>query len=73
MGGSFTRPGGGVNVNPPGFSELFNTWKVVIIGDRSGGEQYALEAGHYSVGTWNLEKNPPCNAEDKLARWTYRH
>ena len=24
------------------------------------------EAGHYSSGTWNLEKNPPCNVEDNL-------
>ena len=22
--------------------------------------------GHYSTGTQNLEKNPPCNAEDNL-------
>ena len=24
------------------------------------------EAGHYSANTWNLEENPPCNAEDNL-------
>ena len=24
------------------------------------------EAGHYSAGTWNLEENPPCNAEDNI-------
>ena len=24
------------------------------------------EAGHYSASTWNLEDNPPCNAEDNI-------
>ena len=24
------------------------------------------EAGHYSASTWNLEENPPCNAEDSI-------
>ena len=24
------------------------------------------EAGHYSPSTWNLEENPPCNAEDNI-------
>ena len=24
------------------------------------------EAGHYSASTWNLEENPPCNAEDNI-------
>ena len=24
------------------------------------------EAGHYSASTWNLEENPPCNAEDYI-------
>ena len=24
------------------------------------------EAGHYSIGIWSLEKNPPCNAEDNM-------
>ena len=24
------------------------------------------EAGHYSTGTGNLKKNPPCNAEDNM-------
>ena len=24
------------------------------------------EAGHYLTGIWNLEKNPPCNAEDNM-------
>ena len=23
-------------------------------------------AGHYSASTWNLEENPPCNAEDNI-------
>ena len=32
----------------------------------SRGEQHELEVGHYSTGTGNLEKNPPCNAEDNL-------
>ena len=27
---------------------------------------YIMKIGHYSVGTRNLEKNPPCNAEDNL-------
>ena len=24
------------------------------------------EAGHYPASTWNLEENPPCNAEDNM-------
>ena len=24
------------------------------------------EAGHYSASAWNLEENPPCNAEDSI-------
>ena len=24
------------------------------------------EAGHYSASIWNLEENPPCNAEDNI-------
>ena len=28
--------------------------------------QHLWEAGHYSTGTRNLGKNPPCNAEDNL-------
>ena len=24
------------------------------------------EAGHYLASTWNLEENPPCNAEDNI-------
>ena len=23
-------------------------------------------AGHYSANIWNLEENPPCNAEDYI-------
>ena len=50
----------------PGFSHSFDMWKMVIMGHKSRGEQRALEAEHYSTGTWNLEENPPCNAEDNL-------
>ena len=50
----------------PGFSHSFDTWKMVIMGHRSLGEQHALEAGHYSTDTGNLKENPPCNAEDNL-------
>ena len=50
----------------PGFSHSFDTWKMAIIGRGSQGAQYSREAEHYSTGTWNLEKNPPCNAEDNL-------
>ena len=28
--------------------------------------QHLWEAGHYSTGTQNLEKNSPCNVEDNL-------
>ena len=28
--------------------------------------QHLWEVGHYSTGIRNLEKNPPCNAEDNL-------
>ena len=24
------------------------------------------KAGHYPASTWNLEENPPCNAEDNM-------
>ena len=24
------------------------------------------ETGHYSANTWNMEGNPPCNAEDNM-------
>ena len=48
----------------PGFSHSFDTWKMAIIGRRSQGAQHLQEAGHYS--TQDLEKNPPCNAEDNL-------
>ena len=50
----------------PGFSHLFDTWKMAIIGRGSQGVQYLQEAGHYSAGTQDLEKNPACNAEDNL-------
>ena len=50
----------------PGFSHSFDTWKMVIMGHRSRGGQHALEAGHYSTDTENLQENPPCNAEDNL-------
>ena len=48
------------------FSHSFDTWKMVIIGRGSQGAQHSLETGHYSTGIWDLEKNPPCNAEDNL-------
>ena len=50
----------------PGFSHLFDTWKMAIIGRISQGAQHLQETGLYSTGTRNLEENPPCNAEDKL-------
>ena len=50
----------------PGFSHSFNTWKMAIIGRESRGAQYSQEAGRYSTSTEDLEKNPPCNAEDNL-------
>ena len=28
--------------------------------------RYLTKIEHYSTGTRNLEKNPPCNAEDNL-------
>ena len=40
--------------------------KMAIIGCRSQGAQHSLEVGHYSTGIWDLEKNPPCNAEDNM-------
>ena len=57
----------------PGFLHSFDTWKMGIIGHRSQGAQHSPEAGHYSTGIWDLEKNPPCNAEDKSAHQTHRH
>ena len=39
---------------------------MAIIGHVSQGAQYLREAGLYSTGTQDLEKNPPCNAEDNL-------
>ena len=39
---------------------------MAIIGRGRQGAQYLQEAGRYSTGTWDLEKNPPCNAEDNL-------
>ena len=41
-------------------------WKTAIIGSRSQGALHLQEIGHYSTGTLNLERNPPCNAEDNL-------
>ena len=37
---------------------------MAIIGRGSQGVQYLREAGRYSTGARDLEKNPPCNAED---------
>ena len=39
---------------------------MAIIGRGSRGAQYLQEAGRYSTGTQDLEKNPPCNVEDNL-------
>ena len=39
---------------------------MAIIGRGSQGAQHLQEAGHYLTGIRNLEKNPPCNAEDNL-------
>ena len=39
---------------------------MAIIGRGSRGGQYLQEVGRYSTGTQDLEKNPPCNAEDNL-------
>ena len=39
---------------------------MAIIGRGSRGAQYLQEVGCYSTGTQDLEKNPPCNAEDNL-------
>ena len=39
---------------------------MAIIRYGSQGVQHLWEAEHYSTGTQNLEKNPPCNAEDNL-------
>ena len=32
-----------------------------------------MGAGHYLADIQDLEKNPPCNAEDNTARRTHRH
>ena len=32
-----------------------------------------MGAGHYLAGIQDLEKNPPCNAEDNTVRRTHRH
>ena len=37
---------------------------MAIIGRESRGARYLREAGYYSTGTQDLEKNLPCNAED---------
>ena len=39
---------------------------MAIIGCGSQGAQYLQEAGCYSIGTQDLEKNLPCNAEDNV-------
>ena len=39
---------------------------MAIIGRVSQGAQYLQEVGCYSTGTQDLQKNPPCNAEDNL-------
>ena len=39
---------------------------MAIIGRGSREAQYLQQAGRYSIGTQDLEKNPPCNAEDNL-------
>ena len=39
---------------------------MAIIGRGSQGAQQLQEAGHYLTSIQNLEKNPPCNAEDNL-------
>ena len=39
---------------------------MAIIGRGSQGAQYLREAGRYPTGAQDLEKNPPCNAEDNL-------
>ena len=54
------------NVKCTGFSHSLDTWKIAIIRHGSQGVQHLWEAGHYSTGTRNLEKNPPCNAENNL-------
>ena len=51
----------------PGFSHSFDMWKMAIIGRRSQGAQHLSKARHYSTSIWNLEKNPPRNAEDNLS------
>ena len=39
---------------------------MAIIGRESRGAQYLQGAERYSIGTRDLEKNPPCNAEDNM-------
>ena len=57
----------GVNIKKhPDFLYSFDTWKMAIIGRRGQGALHLQETGHYLTGTRNLEKNPPCNAEDNL-------
>ena len=56
----------GVNVKCPGASYSFDAWRISIIRRGSQGVQHSWEAEHYLTGIRNLEKNPPCNAEDNL-------
>ena len=65
MGGSFTRLGVWM-LKHSDFSYSFDTWETTIIGRRSRGAQHLQETRLYSIGTWNLEETPPCNAEDNL-------
>ena len=50
----------------PGSSHSLDMWKIALIGRRSQEVQHLWGAGHYSADIQNLEKNPPCNAEDNL-------
>ena len=54
------------SVKMPRLLASLDTWKIAIIRRGSQGVQHLWEAGHYSTGIQNLEKNPPCNAEDNL-------
>ena len=53
------------NVKMPRLLAFARHVEMAIIGRGSQGALH-YEIRHYSAGTRNLEKNPPCNAEDNL-------
>ena len=58
----------GVNEkNTISFRILLTRGRCPLLGTEAKERKHLKETGLYSTGTWNLEKNPPCNVEDNLS------